>query len=123
MPSAQPLPRGSLRPLGKDGAQQLALVLRHRLLPFLGEAFGGCASLPRVCVHGYAGDLPVSPDKYKAIDGVHLRVSGTAGQTAALSDEGENDPVAKVGDLLKVVFRFLIGAQPISQEASNCRTP
>src|ERR1700716_2880568 len=94
------------------------VLMRHRLPARLGKPFGSSTGLTGVRVDRRAGDLAVCPREDEAIEGVDTRLSRTAGGTAALADDGEDDPVAEVGDLLDRVLSLLVRSQPIFKEAA-----
>jgi len=50
-------------------------------------------------------------------------VTGAAGRTTVLNDDGEHNPIAEVADFLEPILQLLVRAQPFLNEAANGRPP
>src|SRR5450631_2807455 len=100
-----------------DRAQEVQL-LRHRLPPFLGEAFGGSTGL--VDLGGRkARDQASHPDEDPSL--ALSKVTGAASRTTVLNDHGKHNPIAEVADFLKPALQLLVRAKPVLKEAANGR--
>ncbi len=101
-------------PIGEDRAHKVQ-VLRHRLPPFLGEAFGGSTGLVDV-----GGRKASDRASHTEVD-PSLALSNTTGatnQTPVLNHHSKHNPTAEMTDLLKLEVQFLVGPEPVLKEAA-----
>jgi hypothetical protein len=87
----------------------------HRLPPFLGEPFGGCAGLVDVGVERESFDeaIPSRPDCGEA------KLDGAAAAPGSCSlEEDAEGRAAEVAELLDHLVKVLVGAEPILIEAA-----
>jgi hypothetical protein len=94
----------------------LHVLLRQRLPPFLGEPFGGGAGLVEVG-NGKARDQTSHPDVDPSLS--LPNVTGGASRPSLLEDHSKHNSVAEVVDLLKLELQFLIHAEPALNEGTN----
>ncbi len=88
------------RPGGVDRAYELQ-VLRHRLPPFLGEAFGGSTAFVDVCIRRDPRDLLVCPHEHVPVKVAQSNVNRAAAWMSVLADRGEHNPAPEVANLLQ----------------------
>ena len=100
-------------PVRVDRAHKVQ-VLRHRLPPFLCEAFGGSTGLVDVGVHRLPHDHAVR--QHGDTREAHLDVSATPNEAALLDDHDKHDPVAQVENLLWLDPELLISAVKSSKK-------
>src|SRR5271167_126654 len=99
---------------------QSHVLLRHRLPPFLGNAFGGSTGL--VDLGGRkACDQASHPDDDPSL--ALSKVTGAASRATVLNDHGKHNPIAEVADFLKPELQLLVRAKPVLKEAANGRPP
>ena len=100
-------------------SHDLHVLLRHRLPPFLREAFGGSTGL--VDVGGRkASDRASHPEVDPSL--ALSNMAGAANQTPVLNRHCKHNPIAEVTDLLKLVVQFLVGPEPVLKEATYRRS-
>src|SRR2546423_7211786 len=100
---------------GEDTFDELYVLLRHRLAPFLGEAFGGSTGLVDV------GDRKTRDQASHPEEDPSLALSkatGAANQTTVLNDHGKHNPIAEVADFLEPDLQLLVRAKPVLKEAA-----
>jgi hypothetical protein len=84
-------------------------VLRHRLPPLLGEAFGGSTGLIDVGVAGYPNDLALRPLEHLQMPCLNAGIA--APRATVFPDRDRQQAVAEVDDLLDLVVVILQVAQ------------
>src|SRR4051794_20980574 len=109
---------------GRDCRARPHVLLRHRLPPFRGEAFGVSAGLVDVGfgVVGETGDQAINPYRHPPLALLH--VAANADGPALLGDDCEHHAVAEMDRLLSHPRHLLVGAPPVFGEPSDrCSSP
>src|SRR4051812_24523501 len=89
-----------------DALHNLHVLLRHRLLPFLGEPFGGGTGL--VDLGGRkASDRASRPEVDPSL--ALSKTADAANRTPVLNHQSKHNPTAEVADLRELEVQFLQG--------------
>src|SRR6516225_9915329 len=89
-------------------------LLRHRLPPFPGEAFGGSAGLVDVQERSRPLDESVGPDHHTCV--AELDPPGAADGTATLHEHSESHSIAEILDLIGLRLVVIVGRPPFFEE-------
>ena len=107
-------------PVRVDRAHKVQ-VLRHRLPPFLSEAFGGSTGLIEIDVAHVLLDHAVGPNRDDPVTKSDLPAA--ANRTARHDDHGKTDSVAKIDDFVDLDVKILVRAQHVFKQAPDRRCP
>src|SRR5207245_9638519 len=111
----------ALPPAVVDRSHDLHVLVRHRLPPLLGEAFGGSTGLVDVRL-GVDGDLDyqaVLPQERPTVP--LLDIALAADQTVVRVEDVEGEAIAEVENLLRVELHLVVRREPVLQEGAERR--
>src|SRR5206468_2467007 len=91
--------------------------LRHRLTPLLGKPFGGSTGLIDVAVAGRSHNHVLRPHEDPCLS--QPNVAGASSRAGVVAEDGKDDSVAEIENLLWLDRELLVSADPLLKKATN----
>ena len=96
----------------------LNVLLRHRLPPFLGESFGGSTGLVGIEVEREPHEPGICPLVDPSAPQSDL--ARATGEAASQAVDREDDPGPEIDNVQHLERELVVGADPVLKEATDC---